>query len=167
MITSIYASLAVLLIVRLSISVIKLRRKYRISLGDGGNEELQVAIRAHANALEYIPITLLLLLMLELNGAPKILIHLLGLVLITGRIIHAIGLSGKDLPKRDIRNADNDLSVNWFGDTEFGVPAANCAIQTLVNSASGHEAFTQAKQFCSDCAVPKLRPGYSIKSFIP
>lgn len=100
MITSIYASLAVLLIVRLSISVIKLRRKYRISLGDGGNEELQVAIRAHANALEYIPITLLLLLMLELNGAPKILIHLLGLVLITGRIIHAIGLSGGDLQKR-------------------------------------------------------------------
>jgi len=100
MITSIYASLAVLLIVRLSISVIKLRRKYRISLGDGGNEELQLAIRTHANALEYIPITLLLLLMLELNGAPKILIHLLGLVLITGRIIHAIGLSGKDLQKR-------------------------------------------------------------------
>lgn len=100
MITSIYASLAVLLIVRLSIAVIKLRRKYRISLGDGGNEELQVAIRAHANALEYIPITLLLLLMLELNGAPKILIHLLGLVLITGRIIHAIGLSGGDLQKR-------------------------------------------------------------------
>lgn len=100
MITSIYASLAVLLIVRLSISVIKLRREYRISLGDGGNEELQLAIRTHANALEYIPITLLLLLMLELNGAPKILIHLLGLVLITGRIIHAIGLSGKDLQKR-------------------------------------------------------------------
>lgn len=100
MITSIYASLAVLLIVRLSISVIKLRREYRISLGDGGNEELQLAIRTHANALEYIPITLLLLLMLELNGAPKILIHLLGLVLITGRIIHTIGLSGKDLQKR-------------------------------------------------------------------
>lgn len=100
MITSIYASLAVLLIVRLSISVIKLRREYRISLGDGGNEELQLAIRTHANALEYIPITLLLLLMLELNGAPKILIHLLGLVLMTGRIIHTIGLSGKDLQKR-------------------------------------------------------------------
>ncbi len=100
MITSIYASLAVLLIVRLSISVIKLRRKYRISLGDGGHEALQIAIRAHANALEYIPVTLLLLLLLELNGAPKLLIHLLGIVLITGRIIHAIGLSGNDLPKR-------------------------------------------------------------------
>ncbi|MEI6066475.1 MAG: MAPEG family protein [Methylococcaceae bacterium] len=100
MITSIYASLSVLLIVRLTLSVIKLRRKNRISIGDGGNEELQLAIRTHSNALEYIPITLLLLLMLELNGAPKILIHILGSTLIIGRIIHAIGFPAKDLQKR-------------------------------------------------------------------
>ena len=100
MITSIYASLSALLIVRLTLSVIKIRRKNRISVGDGGNEELQLAIRTHANAVEYIPIALLLLLMLELNGAPKILIHLLGATLITGRIIHAIGIPAKNLKKR-------------------------------------------------------------------
>jgi uncharacterized membrane protein YecN with MAPEG domain len=100
MITSIYASLLALLIVRLSLSVIKLRRKNRIIVGDGGNEDLQLAIRTHANALEYIPITLLLLLTLELNGAPKILIHILGATLIIGRIIHAIGLPAKNLKRR-------------------------------------------------------------------
>jgi uncharacterized protein len=100
MITSLYASLAVLLILRLSLSVIKLRRKNRILVGDGGNEELQLAIRTHANAVEYIPITLLLLLTLELNGAPKLLIHILGVTLMTGRIIHAMGFPAKDLRKR-------------------------------------------------------------------
>jgi uncharacterized membrane protein YecN with MAPEG domain len=100
MITSLYASLSALLIMRLTLTVIKLRRKNRISVGDGGNEELQLAIRTHANAVEYIPIALLLLLMLELNGAPKILIHLLGATLITGRIIHAIGIPAKNLKKR-------------------------------------------------------------------
>lgn len=100
MITSIYASLLALLIVRLSLAVIKLRRKNRVSVGDGGNEELQLAIRAHSNALEYIPITLFLLLTLELNGAPKILIHILGFTLIIGRILHAIGLPAKDFRKR-------------------------------------------------------------------
>ncbi len=100
MITSLYASLLALLIVRLSLSVIKLCRKNRIRVGDGGNEELQLAIRTHANAVEYIPITLLLLLTLKLNGAPKILIHLLGTTLITGRIIHAMGLPAKDLKRR-------------------------------------------------------------------
>jgi uncharacterized protein len=100
MITSIYASFSAILIVRLSLSVIKLRGKNRISVGDGGNEELLLAIRTHANAVEYIPIALLLLLTLELNGAPKILIHLLGATLIIGRIIHAMGLPAKNLQKR-------------------------------------------------------------------
>lgn len=100
MITSIYASLAALFIVRLSLAVIKLRRKNRVSVGDGGNEALQLAIRAHANAVEYIPMALMLLLLLELNGAPKLLIHSLGAALLIGRILHAMGLSGKDLKKR-------------------------------------------------------------------
>lgn len=100
MITSIYASLAVLLIVRLTLSVIKLRRKNRVSIGDGGNEALQLVIRAHSNAVEYIPITLMLLLTLELNGAPKILIHILGATLLIGRILHAMGLPAKDFKKR-------------------------------------------------------------------
>ncbi len=100
MITSIYASLAALLIVRLSLAVIKLRRKNRVSVGDGGNEQLQLAIRTHANAVEYIPITLLLLLTLELNGAPTVLIHILGATLLIGRILHSMGLPEKDLSKR-------------------------------------------------------------------
>lgn len=100
MITSLYASLSALLIVKLTLSVIKLRRKNRVSVGDGGNEELQLAIRAHANAVEYIPITLLLLLTLELNGAPKMLIYILGVMLVVGRILHAIGLPAKDFRKR-------------------------------------------------------------------
>lgn len=100
MITSLYASLAVLLIVRLSIAVIKLRRKNRVSVGDGGVEEMQLAIRTHANGVEYIPITLLLLLTLELNGAPAILIHILGATLLVGRMLHAMGLPEKDFKKR-------------------------------------------------------------------
>ncbi|MFZ2406230.1 MAG: MAPEG family protein [Methylobacter sp.] len=100
MVTAIYASLAALLIVRLALSVIKLRRKNRVSVGDGGVEALQLAIRAHVNAVEYIPVTLMLLLTLELNGAPKILIHILGVTLIVGRILHAMGLPAKDFKKR-------------------------------------------------------------------
>ena len=60
MITSVYASLSALLIVRLALLVIKLRRKNRVSVGDGGIEKLQLVIRAHANAVEWIPITLML-----------------------------------------------------------------------------------------------------------
>jgi uncharacterized membrane protein YecN with MAPEG domain len=100
MITAIYASLSALLIVRLSLSVIKLRRKNRVIVGDGGNEALQLAIRAHSNAVEYIPIALMLLFMLEFNGAPKLLVHILGVTLLFGRVLHAIGLPAKNLRRR-------------------------------------------------------------------
>lgn len=100
MVSALYASLSALLIVRLSLSVIKLRRKNRVRIGDGGNEELQLAIRTHANAIEYIPVALLLLMALEINGAPKILIHALGATLLTGRVLHAIGFPVGDLKKR-------------------------------------------------------------------
>lgn len=100
MITSIYAALAALFIVKLSLSVIKLRRQHRVSVGDGGIEALQLAIRAHANAVEYMPVALLLLLLLELNDAPNMLIHLAGSALLAGRILHALGLPAKDLRKR-------------------------------------------------------------------
>jgi uncharacterized membrane protein YecN with MAPEG domain len=102
MIASIYASLSALVIVKLAVSVIKLRRKNRVSVGDGGNEALQLAIRTHANAVEWIPISLLLLLTLELNGAPTILIHILGATLLIGRILHAMGLPAKDFKKREL-----------------------------------------------------------------
>jgi uncharacterized membrane protein YecN with MAPEG domain len=100
MITSIYASLSALLIVKLALPVINLRRKNRVSVGDGGNEQLQLAIRTHANAVEWVPITLLLLLTLELNGAPTMLIHALGATLLIGRILHAMGLPANNLKKR-------------------------------------------------------------------
>jgi uncharacterized protein len=68
MVSSIYAGILALLIVWLSLNVIKLRRGNKVSLGDGGFPELQNAIRAQGNATEYIPISFILLILLELSG---------------------------------------------------------------------------------------------------
>lgn len=100
MITAFYAGLCALLIVRLSRNVISLRRQFRVLLGDGGQAALQAAIRAQGNAVEYIPISLLLMLLLELSGAASWLIHLAGIALISGRLIHAAALKHNDLKKR-------------------------------------------------------------------
>ncbi len=50
-------------------------------------------MRAHANAVEYLPIGLILLLLVELNQARPLLVHVLGATLVGGRVLHAIGLS--------------------------------------------------------------------------
>ncbi len=100
MITALYASLCALFIVKLSLGVIAVRRQHKIGLGDRGNEELQLAIRAQGNATEYIPITLILMFLLENIIVYNWMIHLAGITLLTGRLIHAIGIKNHDLKKR-------------------------------------------------------------------
>ena len=92
-VTGIYAALGALLIVVLAIRVVWLRNKEKVGIGAGGNERLARAIRAHANAVEYLPTALLLLLILDLVGTEPWLLHLLGIVLIVVRVVHALGLS--------------------------------------------------------------------------
>lgn len=100
MITALYASLCALLLVKLSLGVIKLRRKHKVRLGDGDVDELQTAIRIQANATEYIPITLLLILLLEMANVSLWIIHLAGITLLMGRLFHAAGLKSNDGKKR-------------------------------------------------------------------
>jgi len=99
-ITPLYASLLALFFVWLSLHVIKLRRRFQVRLGDGENNELRAAISAQANAAQYIPLALLLILMLELNQAHFLLLHLLGIMMLSGRLIHARGILKDQIPLR-------------------------------------------------------------------
>ena len=69
MVSSLYIVLGALLLIKLSLNVVKLRTQYRVAYGDGGFYELHTAIRVHGNAVEYIPISMILLLIMEMNGA--------------------------------------------------------------------------------------------------
>jgi uncharacterized membrane protein YecN with MAPEG domain len=93
LITPFYAAFLGLGFVILSILTLRLRRKFKIGLGDGGNQQLLRAIRVHSNFSEYVPIALILIYMTESNGAPALLIHLLCVSLLIGRISHAWGVS--------------------------------------------------------------------------
>lgn len=100
MVSSLYAVLGALLLIKLSLNVVRLRNQYRVSYGDGGFYELQTAIRVHGNAIEYIPIALILLIFMEMNGAQIWMIHLCGLILIAGRVLHSYGLKNHDASYR-------------------------------------------------------------------
>ena len=93
MITLFYAGLCTLLILCLAGRVMARRMQAKIGLGDGGDGELARRIRAHANAVEYLPLALLLLGGMELNGYPDPAIHAFGATLLASRILHAWGLS--------------------------------------------------------------------------
>lgn len=93
LVTSIIAALLTIIFIRLSFAVIGLRTKNKVGLGNGGNEELERAIRAQGNFAEYVPFGLILIACLELNGAPWWLVAIPGITLITGRLIHAKGIN--------------------------------------------------------------------------
>ena len=100
MITVIYASLCALLIVWLSLQVIKIRHRERVNIGDGNCEQLVYSISAQSNAIEYIPISLLLLFALELNGAHIGFLHAFGIFLVLGRGLHARAMLTENLAMR-------------------------------------------------------------------
>jgi uncharacterized membrane protein YecN with MAPEG domain len=93
LITSLITSVLTIIFIKLSFAVIGLRRKNKVGLGSGGHEDLERAIRAQGNFAEYVPIGLILIACLELNGAPWWLVALPGISLIIGRLIHAVGIN--------------------------------------------------------------------------
>ena len=76
----------------LSMYVVRCRWKFRVGIGDGEQHVLQKAIRIHGNFIEYVPIILLIMLVLESSGAPTWRIHTLGLTIVIARLAHAAGI---------------------------------------------------------------------------
>ena len=87
-----YAALLALLFIVLSKRVIQARRAARVAIGDGDNPRLRRAIAVHNNFAQYVPLALLLMTFVEMASAPYWLVHLLGLILLAGRGLHAYGV---------------------------------------------------------------------------
>ena len=96
-ITPIYAAIFGLFFIALSVRTLLLRRKLGVAIGDSEQAVLLRASRVHSNFAEYVPIALLLIFFLEnqLEGLATsgLWIHGLCLLLLVGRIIHALGVS--------------------------------------------------------------------------
>ena len=92
-ITSLYAGCLALVYLILAGRVINQRRIHSVSLGDGGNKVLRQRIQAHENAGEYIPIGLVLLACLEIQGASALTVHVLGSMLLAGRVLHGLAFA--------------------------------------------------------------------------
>lgn len=92
-VTALYALPLCVLYVVLSYRVIGIRKRLRVGLGDGGDSSLNRAIRVHGNFSEYVPLALIVIALVEINGAWPWLVHILGLLLLAGRCAHAWGVS--------------------------------------------------------------------------
>ena len=87
-ITALYAGILALMVVALAVNVTMHRVKLRVPLGDGGNAEMLRMIRLHGNAIEYIPLALVLMAIYELNGGW----HIAGIAMVAARLIQTAGM---------------------------------------------------------------------------
>ena len=92
-VTPFYAAVLARLFIALSVRTLRMRRTLGVGLGDQGEPRMLRAMRVHANFAEYVPLTIVLMLMLELQGAVPALVHVLCICLLVGRVSHAYGVS--------------------------------------------------------------------------
>ncbi len=92
-ITALWTGLLGLLMLVLAMRVVRTRVTENVIFGDGGSALMLQRIRVHANFIEYVPMGIVLLLVLELNGASAMVLHSLGASLFVARLLHAFGLS--------------------------------------------------------------------------
>ncbi len=92
------------LFIMLSVRVMVLRTKMSISLGSldpvsfsVGDEHkaspLFVATRSHANFSEYVPLSLLMLGLIEYDGSPQLVVMMMAALLVLGRVLHPFGMN--------------------------------------------------------------------------
>ncbi len=113
---ALYTGVNILLLFLLSFRVVGRRRAAKVSLGTGGDADLEIRSRAHGNAAEYIPITMLGLFVMTQFAVPLWAIHAIGGTFTLGRVLHAIGLSATLLPARAL-----GMVLTWLGMLGAGV----------------------------------------------
>lgn len=91
-VASVYIAINILILIWLAVRVVSRRRSGKISLGDGGSDDLAVAIRVHGNATEYIPAMMVGLFVLAFLEGPVWSLHALGITFTIGRLMHVIGM---------------------------------------------------------------------------
>jgi uncharacterized protein len=91
-ITLTFAGAAAILHIWLGARVSQMRRAHKVSIGDGGVEQLLRRMRAHANYAENMPIVLILLALIELAGGDARILWAAGIMFIVSRILHAFGM---------------------------------------------------------------------------
>jgi uncharacterized membrane protein YecN with MAPEG domain len=97
---ALYAAINGLIMLVLGILVIRARVATQTLIGDGGNPAMAGPLRAHGNNTEWTPMAIVMMLVVLNMGGAWWTLHLVGLPLTIGRLLHGIGLSGNTGPSQ-------------------------------------------------------------------
>jgi len=122
LVSGIYASVLALWILGLGFWVTRVRHSERIDLGLGSSDAMERSVRIHANAVENVPLAMILLFFAELSGTSAPIIHAIGGGVVLGRVLHFLGL----------RSSRGVSFGRWWGTAITWTSMASAAVLTLL-----------------------------------
>lgn len=114
-ITSILVGVCAILMVFFALPVSLRRRKLKTARGDGGDKALGDLIRAHGNFIEYAPLGLLALALVEAAGWEATYVWTIGGLLVGGRVLHWLGMMWGSVPMKALATVMNHTSFLGSG----------------------------------------------------
>jgi len=110
----------------------RVRTSNKILMGDGGDEAMVAAMRAHSNFVEYTPFVLVLIALIELAlGSPTWLWAVMGVFMI-GRVAHGLGMTGTLKPGRLIGTLITMLTLLGLAGVAIAIPYLTPAKATVI-----------------------------------
>ncbi len=90
-VTILYAGIFGLFLLVLSLNIFRIW--VNIAVGaESGEESWKRSERVQRSFVEFVPMCLLLMFLIEIHGAPRIVLHGLGASLVAARVLHAYGM---------------------------------------------------------------------------
>lgn len=113
-ITLVYGGALGLLTLLLGMNVTRVRAGFKVWVDPNTPpKKLFVAIRAHGNLVEWAPLLVTLLLLVELGGGAKTQLWIAGGMLLGGRVLHGVGLAA-NIPVSPLGSALTWVVAAWL-----------------------------------------------------
>lgn len=92
-ITSLYTAILAIIMFVLAYMTSARRKEAQINLGTGNDDIMERRSRAFGNFIEFVPMLILLMAMIEIQGYGNDYVHILGIITVLSRIFHALGMT--------------------------------------------------------------------------
>ncbi len=99
-VTLVTAAACAVINIWLAVRLVRGRMRGKVMVGDGGDPAMLSGMRAHANFIEYAPIVLILMGLIEFARGPLVGLWALGILFVIARVAHPLGMA---------RNSPNPL----------------------------------------------------------
>jgi uncharacterized protein len=113
-VTAFVAAVSAIMLLITAIDTVRHRMRGSVAFGDNGDPKIISASRSHGNLAEHAPIVILLMAFLEMSRAHHVGLMAIGIIFLTGRVSHVIGLYTPSAPGKPPLPRSIGVILTWI-----------------------------------------------------